>query len=150
MLNESPIEIPWGIFYVQWSKRGLTSLRFPSRQRPTRRGMQRSSRLVKLLVNYINGNKIKIDIPLDLTEGTVFQRRVWKQICAIPYGKTRSYKWLANMLGCPSAVRAVANACGANKIPIIVPCHRVIASDGSIGGYSPGVRWKKRLLRLEK
>ncbi len=81
--------------------------------------------------------------------GTEFQRRVWRAISAIPWGETRSYAWLAMKAGRPTAVRAAANACGANPLPIVIPCHRVIASDGSIGGFSSGLNLKRRLLAIE-
>ena len=83
--------------------------------------------------------------------GTSFQVRVWKELQKIPKGETRTYKEVAINLGSPKAARAVANACGKNPYPIIVPCHRVIRSDGSIGGYSApgGIKRKKELLEEE-
>ncbi len=85
------------------------------------------------------------------TSGTNFQKKVWKEIKKIPKGRTKSYKELAIAIGHPKAARAVANACGKNPNPIITPCHRVIASDGSIGGYSGegGVNKKRTLLADE-
>jgi len=85
------------------------------------------------------------------TSGTNFQKKVWKEIKKIPKGRTKSYKELAIAIGHPKAARAVANACGKNPNPIITPCHRVIASDGSIGGYSGegGVNKKRALLAHE-
>ena len=84
-------------------------------------------------------------------EGTDFQRRVWKEISKIPFGETRTYKDLAIAIGKPYSSRAVANACGKNPYPVIIPCHRVIRSDGKLGGYSGvgGVKKKKELLKLE-
>ena len=84
-------------------------------------------------------------------EGTDFQRRVWKEISKIPFGETRTYKDLAIAIGKPNSSRAVANACGKNPYPVIIPCHRVIRSDGSLGGYSGkgGVKTKKLLLKRE-
>ena len=84
-------------------------------------------------------------------EGTDFQRRVWKEISKIPFGETRTYKDLAIAIGKPNSSRAVANACGKNPYPVIIPCHRVIKSDGKLGGYSGvgGVKKKKELLKLE-
>ena len=84
-------------------------------------------------------------------EGTKFQRTVWKEISKIPYGETRTYKDLAIAIGKPNSSRAVANACGKNPYPVIIPCHRVIRSDGKLGGYSGvgGVKKKKELLKLE-
>ena len=84
-------------------------------------------------------------------EGTKFQRTVWKEISKIPFGETRTYKELAIAIGKPNSSRAVANACGKNPYPVIIPCHRVIRSDGKLGGYSGvgGVKKKKELLKLE-
>tara|TARA_B100001093_G_scaffold146517_1_gene139242 strand:- start:548 stop:832 length:285 start_codon:yes stop_codon:yes gene_type:complete len=83
--------------------------------------------------------------------GTKFQLTVWKEISKIPYGETRTYKDLAIAIGKPNSSRAVANACGKNPYPVVIPCHRVIRSDGKIGGYSGvgGEKKKKELLRLE-
>lgn len=83
--------------------------------------------------------------------GTPFQRRVWKAIATIPAGEVRSYTWLAKKVGRPRAIRATANACGANPFPIIIPCHRVIRSNGTLGGFSGGLgrRTKKLLLKKE-
>ena len=84
-------------------------------------------------------------------EGTNFQRTVWKEISKIPFGETRTYKDLAIAIGKPNSSRAVANACGKNPYPVIIPCHRVIRSDWKLGGYSGvgGVKKKKELLKLE-
>ena len=84
-------------------------------------------------------------------EGTNFQITVWKEISKIPFGETRTYKDLAIAIGKPNSSRAVANACGKNPYPVIIPCHRVIRSDGKLGGYSGvgGVKKKKELLKLE-
>ena len=84
-------------------------------------------------------------------EGTNFQRTVWKEISKIPFGETRTYKDLAIAIGKPNSSRAVANACGKNPYPVIIPCHRVIRPDGKLGGYSGvgGVKKKKELLKLE-
>lgn len=89
-------------------------------------------------------NKIKLD-------GTNFQKKVWKEISKIPKGKVRTYKELAKLIGKPKSSRAVANACGKNPYPIKIPCHRVIRSDGSLGGYSGkgGIKTKKNLLKKE-
>ena len=96
----------------------------------------------------IAGRKLDDALPLDL-QGTDFQREVWNQLLAIPPGSTRSYLDVAQAIKRPKATRAVAQACGANPVAVVVPCHRVVMSDGSIGGYSglPGV--KKALLAAE-
>ena len=88
--------------------------------------------------------------PLDLSQGSVFQRSVWTALLSIPYGTTKSYAAIAGEVGRPRAVRALGAACGANPIPIIVPCHRVVTSHRGIGGFSAGLSWKSRLLALEK
>lgn len=100
------------------------------------------------LRNYFRGIPAKFTFKLNLS-GTDFQKKVWKALLSIPYGKTASYKDVADMIGAPHAVRAVGGACGRNPVPIIVPCHRVIGADGSLGGYSGGLRIKKALLKLE-
>jgi AraC family transcriptional regulator of adaptative response/methylated-DNA-[protein]-cysteine methyltransferase len=96
----------------------------------------------------IAGRSLDRELPLDL-QGTDFQREVWSQLLAIPAGSTRSYLDIAQAINRPKATRAVAQACGANPVAVVVPCHRVVMSDGSLGGYSglPGV--KKALLNAE-
>lgn len=101
------------------------------------------------LEEYLMGERRDFLIPIRL-HGTDFQMKVWKALLAIPYGETRSYSEIAAAVGKPKACRAVASACARNPIPVIVPCHRVIAADGSSGGYSLGIELKKKLLNLEK
>ena len=100
------------------------------------------------LEEYLSGKRrvFKLDLHPD---GTDFQKDVWTALTKIPYGKTVSYAELAEMSGHPGAYRAAGNANGSNPIPIIIPCHRVVRSDGNIGGYSLGTDLKTRLLRLE-
>lgn len=100
------------------------------------------------LREYFAGERRAFDLPLDAA-GTDFQRSVWRALCAIPYGETRSYRELAEAIGNPSAVRAVARANGANPLSIVVPCHRVIGADGTLTGYAGGLEMKARLLALE-
>ena len=104
---------------------------------------------VETLLQHLAGSLPHLDLPLDL-QATAFQLRVWEELRKIPYGETRSYAQVASAIGKPKAVRAVANACGANPVPVITPCHRVIHSDGSLGGYHYGVERKKALLMKEK
>jgi O-6-methylguanine DNA methyltransferase len=94
--------------------------------------------------------EVNFESILDLSIGTGFQRKVWKKVSEIPYGELRSYKWIANEIGNLHAVRAVGNAVGKNPVPPIIPCHRVIRSDGKLGGFSSGIALKKCLLKLEK
>ena len=96
---------------------------------------------------HLKGQSVKF--PLDVS-GTNFQMRVWSALRSIPLGETRSYFEVAKMVGEPRAVRAVANACASNPVPLIIPCHRVIRKDGSLGGYGLGVRRKKALLKKER
>ena len=98
---------------------------------------------------YFAGERTRFDVPMAL-EGTDFQRRVWSELCAIPYGRTISYGELARRIDNPRASRAVGSANGRNPIAVIVPCHRVIAGDGSLGGYGGGLDRKVVLLELER
>ena len=97
---------------------------------------------------YLTGNRTSFDIPL-IMFGTDFQKRVWKALIEVPYGATSSYLQLAKSINNEKAVRAVATANGANAMSIIIPCHRIIGSDGSLVGYAGGLPVKKRLLSLE-
>jgi len=106
------------------------------------------SQLKKELTNYFNGNNKEFDVSLDL-QGTEFQIKVWNALLEIPYGTTRSYKEQSIAVGDLKAIRAVGTANGKNPIPIVVPCHRVIGSDGSLTGFAGGVWRKKYLLELE-
>ena len=105
-------------------------------------------RTVRELDEYFRGERREFDIPL-LLAGSDFQKRVWQQLPSIPYGQTASYGELAAAIGSPRSVRAVANANGANAISIILPCHRIIGSDGRLTGYGGGLRAKQYLLDLE-
>lgn len=110
-----------------------------------------SSKFLKLteeLNEYFAGKRKDFDLPLQL-DGTEFQKNVWQQLFNIPYGETVSYQDIATAVGKPKAVRAVGTAVGANPVCIIAPCHRVISSDGSLGGYAGGLNNKKILLNLE-
>ena len=101
------------------------------------------------LHNYFLGNRRDFEMPL-LIYGSDFQASVWRTLRDIPYGETRSYAWVAEQINKPDAARAVGNAIGDNPVPIVVPCHRVIKSDGSLGGYSAGVEKKRWLLEHEQ
>lgn len=101
------------------------------------------------LTAYFSGKLQEFHLPLR-AKGTAFQERVWTALMAIPYGQTISYRTLAERAGSPRGFRAVGNANGKNPLPILIPCHRVIASDGSLGGYSCGLPRKQELLLLEQ
>ncbi len=100
------------------------------------------------LTEYFAGERRSFDLPLG-PAGTAFQRAVWEALAAIPYGELRSYRDIARAIGRPTAVRAVGAANGRNPLPIVVPCHRVVGSDGSLTGFAGGLDIKRRLLRLE-
>lgn len=104
---------------------------------------------VKLLKAYCSGHEVSFPDELDLSSATPFQRKVWQTARLIPYGETRSYSWLAEKIGKPKAVQAIGQALSRNPLPIIIPCHRVIGSNGNLGGYSGGLEMKWRLLQLE-
>jgi len=104
---------------------------------------------VKQLDEYFAGKRKQFDVALDFT-GTPFQNRVWKALAEIPFGQTVAYKDIAKRINNPKAVRAVGTANGKNPFCIIVPCHRVIAADGSIGGYGGGIPIKRKLLAIEQ
>ena len=98
---------------------------------------------------YFQGMLKQFSCKLDLTRGTCFQQQVWRKLMTIPFGKTRSYQWLARSINRPKAFRAAGNANGKNPIPVIVPCHRVIRQNGSLGGFTGGAYLKQFLLDLE-
>jgi len=98
---------------------------------------------------YFSGSVSKFSQKIKFLTGTEFERKIWSVLNEIPFGETRSYKWVAEKAGSASAVRAVGQALSKNPVPIVLPCHRVIESDGSIGGYSSGTDIKRRLLDME-
>jgi AraC family transcriptional regulator of adaptative response/methylated-DNA-[protein]-cysteine methyltransferase len=106
-------------------------------------------RLVAEVVGFVEAPARGPDLPLDI-RGTAFQQRVWKAIRDIPAGSTASYRDVAKRIGAPKAVRAVAQACGANGIAVAIPCHRVVRTDGSASGYRWGIDRKRALLDREK
>ena len=110
---------------------------------------QKNKAVLSQLKRYLKGELQRFDCPLDF-RGTPFEKKVWSKLAKIPYGQTRSYKEIARAIGHPKASRAVGNANGKNPLPLIVPCHRVIESDGGLGGFGHGIKVKKQLLDFEK
>ncbi|MET0824858.1 MAG: methylated-DNA--[protein]-cysteine S-methyltransferase, partial [Solirubrobacterales bacterium] len=104
--------------------------------------------LVARVVGFVEAPRIGLDLPLDV-QGTAFQQRVWQALREIPAGETASYAEVARRIGAPKAVRAVAQACGANGIAVAIPCHRVVRNDGALSGYRWGVERKRALLGKE-
>ena len=172
-LTELPISTRDGKFIARYSENGLAELDFPRCDR-RRRGNESqtlflgesdgdSSRRLLLipakirdwhrltksaLQSILAGREPKNFPPLD-TAGTAFQQIVWAELRKIPLGQTRSYGDIAKLICNPKAVRAVGSACGANPIPVLVPCHRVIAAHGKLGGFSGRLSWKCKLLHAE-
>ncbi len=141
---------PIGIIEIVGTERGISRLTFV--QKRGRRPATAPSRLKECLLQldeYFKSKRRKFSVKLDL-QGTVFQKRVWQALLKIPFGRTASYRDIAETVGNRKAVRAVGNANGANPVAIIVPCHRVIGSDGSLVGYGSGLWRKRRLLDHEK
>jgi len=104
---------------------------------------------VRVLLLLLRGRRPHVELPLDV-RATAFQRAVWQQLCRIPLGETRSYSEVAAALGAPAAARAVARACAANPVALLVPCHRVIRKSGALGGYGWGIDRKRALLAAER
>ncbi len=106
--------------------------------------------LTRIFVRYFNGEEVSFPAEIDLSSGTPFQQSVWRITSLIPYGEVRSYRWVAEGLGDGRMARATGQALGKNPLPLVIPCHRVIGSDGGLCGFGGGLNLKKRLLRLEK
>lgn len=145
-----------GTLYLVASEKGLAGIYWNKQSARMVKILDRSRKADKILddtriqlAEYFSGKRKDFDIPLDL-DGTTFQKKVWSQLQKIPFGRTVAYRDVAQKIQNPRAVRAVGSANGKNPVCIIVPCHRVIAADGSIGGYAGGIRIKKQLLELEQ
>ncbi|MCX7960022.1 MAG: methylated-DNA--[protein]-cysteine S-methyltransferase [Burkholderiales bacterium] len=148
-------ESPLGTVLLCASGRGLTEVRFARRRRaPIRAGRRRTAaslilaRAKRQLAEYFAGKRRGFDLRLD-APGTAFQRAVWRAIARVPYGETISYAELARRVGRPRAARAAGAAAGRNPIAIVVPCHRIVGSDGRLAGYAAGLARKRALLALE-
>jgi methylated-DNA-[protein]-cysteine S-methyltransferase len=134
-----------GVLKVRTTPGGVRSVGFAGRGWRRRRATNPIQRTcARQLDEYMEGKRKQFSVPLDLP-GTPFQHIVWKELRRIPYGRTVTYGQLAKAVRRPEATRAVGAACAANPAPIIVPCHRVVASDGGLGGYRGGL-WRKRWL----
>ena len=152
----SSLKISGILFKVYTSQKGIRNIYFGSKDAKVK-----PTSLTKLhpddpymfnvfteLKEYFNGDRKKFTVPLDVV-GTEFQKKVWSELLKIPYGKLKTYKDIALKLGNIHGFRAVGRANSTNHIPIIIPCHRVIASDGKLGGYAGGISLKEKLLEIE-
>ncbi len=151
------VETDAGTFVAHYSERGLAGLDFPKGKpaKPTNAAaipdqVTRWHAVTSKAVKAILAGKTPGELPpLDVSGGTEFQQRVWEELLWIPCGETRSYGEIARSIRKPKAVRAVGGACGANPIPLLIPCHRVLAANRKIGGFSGGMEWKRKLLAAE-
>jgi len=154
IMTYTQIDSPIGPLLLVADASGLRRIEFISspRARHPEPGWQEDSRPLKEVIRqlraYFAGRLETFDLPL-VPEGTDFQQKVWRKLCDIPYGETISYGTLARRIGNPKASRAVGLANGSNPIPVIIPCHRVIGSNGKLTGYGGGLPIKERLLALE-
>lgn len=143
------METALGTLSVSVNDRGcVTRVCFGKPVMEGRRAAEPCRATCEQLEEYLAGKRTQFDLELE-PAGTPFQQRVWKGLAEIPYGKVCGYGDLARRIGNPRAARAVGQANGRNPIPIIIPCHRVIGADGSIGGFSSGLPLKRQLLALE-
>jgi methylated-DNA-[protein]-cysteine S-methyltransferase len=139
---------PIGLIEIGGTATGVTSLSFVERCRADFDSHSMLDQATRQIDEYFDGRRHAFDLPIDL-QGTPFQREVWQQLLKVPFGQTVSYQDIANVIGHPRAARAVGAANGRNPISIIVPCHRVVGSDGSLTGYGGGLWRKEWLLRHE-
>jgi AraC family transcriptional regulator of adaptative response/methylated-DNA-[protein]-cysteine methyltransferase len=158
-----PIPTTEGEFVARFSERGLCGLQFPStgsRSNPARTPVPSQKQMPPQIQGWYALTKAALDRalagedlgrlpPFDFSSGTAFQERVWQTLRRIGPGRTWSYGQVAAAMGRPKAVRAVGGACGANPIPVFVPCHRVVAAGHKLGGFSGGLQWKRLLLARE-
>ena len=127
----------------------LSELRLSSAELLKGRTSPRLREAQAQLTSYLAGTHRSFDLPLDLSRGTSFQRKVWRTLRRVSYGRLRSYQWVAVRVGGRQYARAVGNAVGANPMPVVIPCHRIVALDASLGGFSGGLPTKRKLLMLE-
>jgi O-6-methylguanine DNA methyltransferase len=156
-------ETPWGWMGLSETQKGIDTVVLPktSRQHVLSELQAASAELLEgrtssrlqeaqaQLIGYLGGRRRSFDLPLDLSRGTDFQQKVWRTLRRISYGRLRSYQWVAFRVGGRQYARAVGNAVGANPLPIVIPCHRIVAQDASLGGFSGGLPTKRKLLTLE-
>ncbi len=155
------IPTAFGTFKALCASKGVKSLEFPEMKfsaykKQTQIASQKKNssypyirKLITQLSEYFSGSKITFSVPVDLEGLTSFEKKVLRELAKVPYGKVVTYRTLAKKTGGAKLARAVGNALGKNPVPVILPCHRVVRSDKSLGGFSGGLHWKKILLSLE-
>jgi AraC family transcriptional regulator of adaptative response/methylated-DNA-[protein]-cysteine methyltransferase len=155
-------DCPLGRLLLAGTERGLCAIRLGDDDQDLETGLAREYPAAEVvrddaalspwlgeLLEHLDGQRPHLDLPLDV-QATAFQWRVWRELQAIPYGSTRSYSAVARAVGQPKAVRAVARACATNPVAVVIPCHRVVREDGSLGGYRWGLERKQKLLEQEQ
>ena len=153
-----PLPTPDGVFIAHYTERGLAELDFPAAKKNCPAPV--ASKVPRLISQWhrvtaaalqsaLAGRGVKKLPPLDWAGTTEFQQAVWREMLKIAPGRTKSYGEIAAAIGRPKAVRAVGGACGANPVPVLVPCHRILAANRKIGGFSGGLDRKRRLLERE-
>ena len=140
---------PLGKLYIVFSGKSLCGISFQKPRTIPFKMDAAPKNFIRELSAYFGGGVRHFRQEIKFLTGTEFEQDVWYGLMDIPFGETRTYKWIAEKVGRPAAVRAVGRALSKNPIPIVIPCHRIIESDGSIGGYSSGVDRKRRLLDME-
>ena len=162
IVHTAEFETPFGVMMCAGTDRGLAYVRLPrasgrgfagwlERHAPGARvqpGFAPNQAAVQQILEYLEGKRVSFELALDV-RATDFQKRVYDGLLAIPYGETRTYAELAKAIRKPRAVRAVGAANGANPISLVIPCHRVVATGGKLGGYAGGLPMKEKLLALE-
>jgi AraC family transcriptional regulator, regulatory protein of adaptative response / methylated-DNA-[protein]-cysteine methyltransferase len=156
------VESPLGRLLVAVTERGICAVRMADTDEQLERDLKAEfpaamisradtplRETVKLVLDHLANKEPALDLPLDV-RATAFQRQVWEQLKLIPFGETRSYKAIAEALGSPGSVRAVGGACATNPVALLIPCHRVVRQDQSLGGYRWGLTRKRKLLELER
>lgn len=148
-MEKTHINTPLGVLLIEGTIEGITSILFTEETLATPATVPEVLKeAVQQLQEYFNKTRNEFTLQL-APQGTQFQQKVWKELQSIPFGKTTSYQQMANQLGDPKVIRAAASANGKNPISIVIPCHRVIGSDGSLTGYAGGLHRKKWLLAHE-
>jgi methylated-DNA-[protein]-cysteine S-methyltransferase len=140
---------PLGKLYLVFSGKFLCGISFQKPQNIPFKRDGAPKNFIGELSAYFGGSVSHFRQQIKFLTGTEFEQDVWFRLKDVPFGETRTYKWIAEKIGRPAAVRAVGRALSKNPIPVVIPCHRIIESDGSIGGYSSGVDRKRRLLDME-
>ena len=161
VIRYSILPCPLGRLLVAGTERGVCAIRLGDADEELEESLRREFSAAEILrddvalrswaedlLHHLEGQQVRLNLPLDI-RATAFQMRVWRELQEIPYGSTRSYSEVAESIGQPSATRAVARACATNPVAVVIPCHRVVRQDQSLGGYRWGIDRKRRLLEQE-